>query len=238
MVNLIRILLGGIILSMASCSTDDGINVVVNGNNSLCSDGTIKIVGEGSIITETLSIDNFNSIVNVSGINVNILQGQAQVVTARGQANIISRIVPTVSDNTWTIVLEEGCYSNVELTVDITIPALEQVTSKSSGDININGFEGAQDLTVESMGSGHIIGNSDFESLINLEVVNRGSGNIILYPIETDDCTIISAGSGNSFVYARNTLNVTLSGSGNVSYKGSPTITQTITGSGTLIDDN
>ncbi|MGI9549739.1 MAG: GIN domain-containing protein [Aurantibacter sp.] len=238
MVNLVRILLVVILLSMASCSTDDGINVVVNGNSSLCSDGTIKIVGEGSVITETLAIADFNSIVNLQGINVNISQGQTQVVTATGQSNIINKIVPIVSDNTWTVVLEEGCYSNVELTIDITIPTLDQVTSRSSGGININGFEGVQDLTIESMGSGHIIGNSNFESLINLEVVNRGSGNIVLYPLEANDCTIISAGSGNNFVYARNTLNVTLSGSGNVSYKGSPTITQTISGSGTLIDDN
>jgi hypothetical protein len=53
--------------------------------------------------------------------------------------------------------------------------------------------------------------------------------------IESDDVTVEISGSGSTNVFAKKTLNARISGSGDVYYKGTPEITKSIRGSGSLV---
>lgn len=233
-------LITSMVLILVSCSKETyaELNLDPSPDNVFCSDGTLKVIGAGNIITETLELPNFTGITNLQGIDVTISQGNTQRVTATGYPNLVNKLLHTVKDKTWTIVMEQGCYSNVQLSIDITLPKLELVSLKGSGNIFINSFNQVETLTIDSRGSGNITANSEFTSLTHLNVVNQGSGDLMLYPLMTDNCTMVSAGSGNSAVHAIKALDVTIKGSGNVSYKGFPNITQSISGSGNLINAN
>jgi hypothetical protein len=71
-----------------------------------------------------------------------------------------------------------------------------------------------------------------------LSIANSGSGVIRTTEMPADKVEVVNSGSGSCFLTATETLNVLISGSGNVHYKGAPTITQNIPGSGVLINDN
>lgn len=238
-------LLGVILLQFTACTSDDDTV-------------TECIDGEGTIETREISLSDFNSITNNISANVTISQGTSQQVTATGHPNIIDVLETAISNDTWDITLEEGCYQNFELSINIIIPNLRSVGVNSSGNITINDFMDQEDLTLSSSGSGNLMihlfegsgvmnitatgsGNISTQTentLTSLTVDTSGSGENNLYNLIAENININSSGSGDSFVQANTNLDVTISGSGNVSYRGNPAINQSITGSGTLINDN
>ena len=243
-------LLALMVIFFSSCDKN-GINCI---GSSL---ETIK--GEGSIVTSTLNLNNFTGIDLSFADNVTISYGTTQEVKATGHANIINRIKTNVTNNIWDVALEDGCYQDYELSIHITIPTLNkiylsgsgnivvndfsnqsalEVKLSGSGNITLNDFEGTTNLAVTLSGSGDIKGNKAISTLNNFNLTLNGSGNYQGFPISGKACTVLLSGSGNCELTAYNTLNATLSGSGNISYKGNPTITQNITGSGRVINAN
>lgn len=236
------------ILLTSSCNKDDNMNP---------STGCIK--GEGTITTSTLSIADFTGVDLTFADNVTVNQGSTQKVETTGHPNIIERITTSVSNDIWTIGLESGCYEEYELSIEITIPDINSLALSGSGNLVINdfsnqsgelsiGLSGSGDVTLNDFtdvsqidatlsGSGNITANKRI-TVETLNVSNSGSGKFSVFEINSNDCTVISTGSGHSEVTAQNNLDVTISGNGNISYKGTPTITQDVSGSGELIDAN
>lgn len=222
-------------------------------------DGTNCIKGEGSVITKTLSVNTFKGIDLTFASDVKVKQGSTQEVKAIGHANIIDKIETAVSNDIWKIALENGCYNNYKLKLEITVPTInslditgsgnievEDFTNQSSLKANITGsgnislakFEGITNLDVSLAGSGDFKANNDISSLDALKLDILGSGKYSGFAISSNKCTVKSSGSGNAEVKAINTLNVTITGSGDVYYKGTPTKTENVTGSGRVIDAN
>lgn len=233
---------------LTSCSTDD--NITLN---------TETIEGKGEIVTHTLSVDYFAGINLATILNVTLKQGATQEVKAIGQSNIIDKIRTDVTDNVWKIELEEGSYSNFELSIEVTVPNINKLIASSSGSIVVNNFANQNALTLETSSAGSITIN-EFEGITHLEAVLSAVGNIVAnkdittlqnltvnissasnfngFLISSDDCVVTTSSSGIAKVTANNTLNATISSSGIVYYKGNPTIIQNITSSGQLIDAN
>lgn len=232
------------IISLNSCSWDDDSN---------CIDG------EGVITTEILSLSNFDGIDLKIDSNVTITQGVVQEVKAIGHPNIIDKLETSVLNNFWKIELEDGCYNDYDLAIEITVPNIELVKVSGSGDlvindfynqnslesivsgsgdITLNEFEGIINLDVALSGSGSIKANNDITTLDALDLSVSGSGKYLGFAIVSNSATVNASGSGDSELTTKNNLNVTISGSGDVSYKSTPIITQSITGSGDLINAN
>jgi hypothetical protein len=226
-------------------------------DNDVTSSNCIK--GESTITTQILPVANFNGIDLTISNNVTVKQGSTQEVKAIGHPNIIDKITTSVSNNLWEIRLENDCYEDYELSIEITVPNINRLELSGSGDILVNDFINQNDLNLKISGSGNIDLN-EFEGITNIDIIlsgserfkvnndistlntlgltNSGSGKYVGFAISSNDCTINSSGSGNNELKAINSLNVTISGSGSVFYKGTPSITQNVTGSGNLIDAN
>lgn len=224
-----------------------------------CSKDEDCIRGEGTVTTQTLSLSEIDGVNLAFSNNVTIKKGSTQEVKATGHPNIIDKISTEVTDNFWEIDLENGCYDDYELSIEITVPDINRLEISGSGDmivdnfdnqnalnINLSGsgnmtlnqFEGITELAITINGSGNIRANNDITSLNTLTLNNSGSGKYLGFPISSADCTVNLTGSGDCEVKAESSLDVTLTGSGNVSYKGTPNIMQNITGSGNLINAN
>lgn len=221
--------------------------------------GTDCINGEGPIVTQTLTLPDFNGVgLSIAG-NVVISQGATQEVRAIGQQNIIEDLKTTVTDDIWTITFENDCYNNYDLTIEITVPNINIVNISGSGDVTINDFsnqnaleigitgsgnmtlnqfEGIENFRSTLTGSGVFTANEDISTLDNMTIISSGSGQFFGFEISSNNCSVNSTGSGTTEITAIESLNVVITGSGTVSYKGSPDITQNITGSGRLIDAN
>ena len=224
-----------------------------------CSDDNLCITGNGLIRTQEIAIADFTGIKTYGNDHVIISQGTSQKVEVTGHSNIINKLKTVVRNGVWEIELENNCYKNADLTINITIPNLHAISLIGSGDVLVNDFinqenlsidligsgnielnenEGTENLVITIEGSGFIKGNADFLDLKKLDIDIIGSCDYEGFPIITDECNIRIEGSGNCDIFVRNKLDVTIVASGNVRYKGNPEITVSITGSGELQDAN
>ena len=224
-----------------------------------CEKSGICISGEGSIETRTINVASFSEVDLVEAGNVIISQGAVQKVVVTGHPNIIDRLKTNVDGNRWDIDLENGCYKDYDLTVNITVPNIKNVALSGSGNITVNNFEsqgnlavsipgsgdiklyefnGTQNLDMKISGSGNITANNLLPNLVNTNIVISGSGNINAFPIITKNSDVLISGSGNVEVGVSDLLDVVISGSGKIYYKGYPVIYSKITGSGNIVNSN
>lgn len=216
-------------------------------------------VGEGPIVVEEISLDNFSAIESMGSFEVEIERGTVQKVEITGRANIIDRLEREVSGNIWRIELQDGNYKNADLSIRITVPEMNRAILEGSGKIVLNGFksqeqvslgiygsgdiefygnEGCKHLDLEIEGSGSILAYEDFSDIEQVNLRISGSGSFTGYPLITPGCLIDVLGSGVCKVNVGSDLKVNVEGSGKVYYQGNPTIESSISGSGKLINDN
>jgi hypothetical protein len=217
------------------------------------------IKGEGARVEQEIELDEFTSLNLASSFNVVISQGEAQKIVAVGPQNIIDSINTSVSDQQWTACLKPGCYTSFNLTIYVTVPAIDQIEITGSGNIELldfnqendlnvliagsgnftmNDFESAENLNATIIASGNFHADKSVECFRNLQVNCSGSGNFNGYSIFTETCKASTLGSGNCFVSVSEKLNASIAGSGDIRYKGQPEITSSIIGSGKLIAAN
>ncbi len=204
---------------------------------SNCTTDIFCIEGEGRKETRVLNIPQFEGIDLQGAYDVDIKYGETQRVTATGHRNIIDLVKPSISGGVWKMGLHRGCIKNYDLSFEIVLPSLKEVAISGSGNVDMSGFDQVDELNLYIDGSGTIQASSIMKTN-TLDISIPGSGNFKGFLIESTDCAVHIAGSGNCEVYATTSLDVNIKGSGTVFYKGNPEVKQKITGSGQIIHSN
>jgi len=101
---------------------------------------------------------------------------------------------------------------------------------KHSGAGNLT----VKDLAVENLTIDHSgVGNINLSGQAARQDVHlSGAGNYSAAGLESQDVVVKQSGVGNAHVWAVTTLDASLSGAGNIDYRGSPTVTQKVSGVG------
>jgi hypothetical protein len=217
------------------------------------------VEGEGDIETKILVLPAITGISLEEAADVHIMQGEEQIIEVTGHENILDRLQNDVNGGIWEIDLGRECFDHLDLTINITIPVLDEVHLSSSGritvddftgqdklDVSLTGsgdiifgsFEGPETLDIKITGSGKVAGYQPFPGLKELNLNLTGSGSFDGFAMVTDSCNARISGSGDLFVHVEEYLKVRITGSGDLHYKGNPIIDATITGSGKIIDRN
>lgn len=213
------------------------------------------IIGSRSLVTEGRSLNNFYSVDLTTVGTVNITYGTVQEASVTVNENILEYITTIVSNGKLIIGVEPGKqFQNLNLTVNLTMTDLEELSNNSAGSINgknkfradsvrlVLNSAGNISLELESdqlnsslSGAGNIVLSGEVSKH---QVELSGAGNILAFDLTTETTVINLSGAGKAEVRNSQLLDVTISGAGSVYYKGNPTIIQNITGSGSLIDAN
>ncbi|MBC5992457.1 head GIN domain-containing protein [Pontibacter cellulosilyticus] len=209
------------------------------------------IKGEGPRETRTLNLQQFKSIEANGSFKVYITQGATQQVEVKGESNILDQLNTSISNNTWKIEHTSCVRRSNDVEIYITMPVVESLLLNGSGRIKGQNALTAADLQVTLNGSGKIELNASADQVITRLI---GSGEIVLsgaaarhsvnisgsgrtetFGMQANNVTVNLSGSGVAEVNAVSALAVEISGSGNVYYKGNPTVTTTVTGSGKVV---
>ena len=157
--------------------------------------------GNGNVISQERIVEGFYGIMLVGAGNVNVHTGEDFKIIVRTDSNLQDRVITTVNGNTLRIGQTSGNFNASELTIDVYMAELKNISLSGAGNITI-------------------IAGSTSEMSFSLS----GAGNINAQDFQVGNITISLSGVGNARIWATNTLNGTLSGVGNIFYKGSPTI--------------
>ena len=195
------------------------------------------IKGEGSIVEQSLTIESaFSGVKSMGAFDVVVVLGSAQTVIAKGNQNIIDRLLLNVnSEGILEIELEQGNYREFELTVYLSVPVAKYFAITGSGDLTVIQSEGLRldTLTLDLNGSGDIksLGNFLVDGLTKMK--NKGSGDIT-FDLESGQmaCELTSSGDMNLDLQSGQ-VDMKLTGSGHFNLSGfAPTQNVTNSGSG------
>ncbi|MFY8000563.1 MAG: head GIN domain-containing protein [Candidatus Kapaibacteriota bacterium] len=190
--------------------------------------------GSGKIISDLREVPTFSKVRLTGSGDVVITKGDKREVRVEADDNIIEDVRTEVNENgTITLGMAKGSWNNVHLKFIITNPTLEGVEISGSGSVNVESNFDSKEMLTGISGSGDIRFRGGKAGRHEIRI--SGSGNVKSESLEADDVTVRVSGSGNATVFAKKTLNAQISGSGDVYYKGTPSITKSIRGSGSLV---
>lgn len=210
--------------------------------------------GEGPIVRETLTLEEFQRIKLSGSGKVYLSQGEEQQIEVEGQQNIIHNLNRRIRNGLWDIRFMDCVRKHEELVFYITLPNIRALEISGSGEIFGENLIESDQLELDISGSGSLTLDIDVVSLeIDIDGSGKmwlsgisdvadldiaGSGELNAYDLEVIDYDVRISGSGKADVWAVETLDVKITGSGRVNYKGYPVVNSTITGSGKVVNRN
>jgi hypothetical protein len=212
-----------------------------------------QIKGEGSVVTKTLKVKDFDGVALKGSFNVEVNEG-ANSLVAKGHGNIIDRLETEVKDGVLILELGKGSYRDFELTVIVTTKMLEKVKVAGSGNIQLGTFSGLNNLDVSVAGSGDlkstgmlkmsgdcqasIAGSGDISIRVEvkkLDVNIAGRGNVkVSGSAEEQEISITGSGDYRGSKLSSKTADISISGSGDVKVDVSNKLDVSIAGSGNV----
>ncbi len=202
---------------------------------------------------EDRPVTNFTSVEADGFMNVYLTQGTTCKVSLEGESNILEYIKTRVEGEKLIVstLHNINLSTTKKLNIYVTLAQLKEITLAGSGDIiGKTPLTSTDGIKFSLAGSGNIRAEVDAPTL---ESTLAGSGDMSLHgttrdvkvmiagsadfkslnlKAENGDVTIM--GSGSAYLFASVKLNVTIGGSGDVIYKGDPSISSHIAGSGSL----
>lgn len=203
-----------------------------------------KINGNGNVVTENRSTDDYGSI-SISGFfDVTLVDGKEGKLTLKGEENLLEHIVTEVKNGNLVVKVENGLNLNPSswkegISITIPVESIEALTLSGSGDIVGKKTIESKDFSTDISGSGDISlslraenvsasisGSGDMDlngSATNLEIRVSGSGDVKAYGLEVQNVNATISGSADIQVTATASIKARVSGSGDITYRGNPT---------------
>ncbi|MBU1012898.1 MAG: DUF2807 domain-containing protein [Bacteroidetes bacterium] len=209
------------------------------------------IEGEGPTVSETRNVSNFDAIELEASANVFITKSDNFEIKIKGQQNILDILRTRLRGRTLVIEYDEACVMNSRsLEIFISMPEITEIQIDGSGEVESEDVFIMDDLYLGVSGSGSIeleIKSTRVEAEINgsgsvfltgetdrfISSI-RGSGDIKASRLKAGRAKVHIGGSGSTYIYALDDLDVGISGSGNVNYLGDPSINTKVNGSGNV----
>ena len=208
------------------------------------------VTGRGPVIEETRSVGEFAVVSSATLADVEIVQGETERLWITAQENLLRHLETRVENHILYIYTAPGVIlqPTEPVVIELEVVDLARIESSGSGDINAPILD-ARRLEVVSSGSGRVdVPSLQADSLI---VIGSGSGDITssgtvlaqrmvlsgshvvdTRNLEAHEADVTLSGSGPATIRVRDRLRAVLSASGSLRYYGSPTVVQTVTGTG------
>ncbi len=177
------------------------------------------VKGNGEVVTENRSIEDFSEIEVSGAYNINITVGSSNTtLSLSAEENLQKFIITEVSNNRLIIDNSRNILPKRKIRIDISIPELEYISSSGISNIYADGID-EQTFTIDLSGAGVI---ELFGKVENFEAELSGAALLEARELFARFVDIDLSGASNAQVYVSEKLNVDLSGTGNLEYFGDP----------------
>lgn len=193
-----------------------------------------SVQGSGKSATRKVSVGpgkevkSFTKINTHGSFDVNVKIGAQSDLVVTGDDNIVKLVEFRVDGQTLHIKTTDSYSTHLGLKVDVTVPKLNGYSIDGSGDAVIAGAQG-EELGLSISGSGSIRASGSSKKL---SAAISGSGDIDASEVTADSASADISGSGTIKVGKSQALAAAIAGSGDILYKGKPSVSKSIHGSG------
>lgn len=194
--------------------------------------GATTVRGSGHVKTERRTVAAFDQVA-FSGVGqLTITQTGKESLTVEADDNLLPLLTSSVSGGTLQLGVKENTELQAATTLKftVTVKALKGISLSGAGNAQVDALT-TPALTVTLSGAGHlaVTGRADRQ-----EVSLSGVGSYDGSQFSTKTAKVIISGTGNAIVQVSGTLDAEVSGVGSVDYIGNPTVTQHVTGLGSV----
>ena len=209
--------------------------------------------GSGKVISEPRDVKDFQSVTLSGSGDLIITQGDSEALRIEAEDNLMPLIESDVRAGTLYLGFKPNSGSittNVPVKYYLSVKNLFGVDLEGSGSVSADNLK-AGNMAIILTGSGSVdikvltadtlkvtisgSGNTRLAGMVGHQTVELdGSGTYDASSLDTQQATAILTGSGNMTIWAKDSLNITISGSGNVNYYGKPTVNQIVSGTGNI----
>jgi hypothetical protein len=176
--------------------------------------GGDAVKGSGDMVTESRVVNEFTWIETQGAFDVYVKAGDTQQVLLTFDDNLLELIETEVSGGKLKIYCDSSYRSRHTCRVEITVPSLEGVTIKGSGDMRIEDFN-SDEFECRTDGSGDIEIIGLKSNVLKCDI--SGSGDITVKDLAGDvlECRIDGSG-GVTIDGTANEVKIDVNGSGDV----------------------
>jgi len=208
------------------------------------------IDGNGTIVTETRDIDNFNEIDVAGAYELILVQGNKVALEVVADENLLEHIRTEVKNNTLFISNKESIRKSKSLKLFITVVDLKKIDASGAVNIHNKNILQAEYLDIDVSGAAElnlIVDLNDFELDLsgasettlkgktkNFDIDISGAGELNAKDFEVENAKIDLSGAASANVFVTKNLDVDIAGAGSVKYKGNPTIKKEVSGAGSI----
>lgn len=189
------------------------------------------VQGSGVRKTEKRDLPAFKSIETNGAFAIQVTCQPAASFEIEGDDNLLP-LVKTEVRNGVLRIFNDGSYTATRaITVRMTLPDLEAISSTGAADIQVANVKNDQ-LTISSQGAGRIEAAGETKLV---HISSTGAGQIDTGRLRAERAKVSVTGAAHVDVYASQQVDVTVSGVGQVTYGGNPpVVNKSVTGLGSV----
>lgn len=203
-----------------------------------CGDHDRPRVDRGPVINETREAGDFDSISLRGSARLIVSIGDAPSLKISGPERVVQGLTTEVEGDTLVIRSKRKEWTfgrgDSRLTVNVTMPKLEELRLEGSNDVRLNGYNGGESR-IDIEGAANLEANGQLD---DLTVHMAGAGRANLRDLIAANATVTVDGVGSVHVNATESLDATMNGVGAILYSGTPRdVNTSMNGVGTISKD-
>lgn len=193
--------------------------------------GGASVSGSGNRTTEKRDVAAFTSISSSGAFNVEVTCQKERSVTLEGDDNILSLVTTEVKGATLYLDTKKSYSTKKPITVRITVPDLDELTSSGAGEFNVSNIKN-DSLRFKTSGAATINASGETKTL---RIEMSGAGSVATVNLKATDVDVTMSGAGSAEVFASNKLDANISGAGSITYSGDPkVVNKNVSGIGSI----
>ncbi|MEN6556479.1 MAG: head GIN domain-containing protein [Anaerolineaceae bacterium] len=211
--------------------------------------------GSGKVVSSEPAVSEFLTIKLTGGGELRLVQGSEYKLVIEAEDNILPHLTAEMDGSTLNLGYEESLWKERYLPTKpiiytVTFTNLEQLillggAKITCGALDLPSFRlnlnGSVDVTLQNVRADTLELQLDGGANVNISgevgyqsLLLNGAGAYSAQDLKSRDAKVVINGAGDAKVWATDTLDIALNGFGSVSYYGSPQVTQSLVGLGTI----
>lgn len=187
--------------------------------------------GNGKVKQETRSIQEFQNLDAGGAFTIRVHVGSAPSLKISAEENLLYFIRTYVKGNTLHIDTKKNISPRKEILIDVTTPDLRSVDVSGANNISVSGVN-TDNFSIDLSGAGHVYvdGTTD-----KFDVELSGAGSLDAKDLKANIVRVSVSGAASADVFAKESLDASVSGVGSIDYYGDPQKTRTnVSGVGSI----
>jgi predicted small secreted protein len=174
--------------------------------------------GSGNRVTQKRDVPAFLAIEVSGAYEIEITAQKERSLEITGDDNILPLVRTEVRGNVLHIDSSKGFNINRAITLKITVPDLEGISTSGASKITVGGINNSQ-VDIDSSGASKIAIAGETKKL---KIGTSGASNIEAKELRAERVDVESSGAGYVSVYATEQLDAAANGAARIDYYGNP----------------